>query len=122
MTHLEDYLASRCKTWSRPSQGCSPWDCISWPIARPVYPRHNDENFKSNVTILKSNLILPKPNTNLIDGFLCLEDTDYTPVELWWGFCILGFFARKFPGKRWCRNLFLGGLAQVVYHIILMGA
>lgn len=53
---------------------------------------HNDGNFKSNVIILKSDLILPKPNTNFIDGFLCLNDTDYIPVELGCGFCLLGFF------------------------------
>lgn len=40
-----------------------------------------------------------------------LELDDYTPVELGWGYCLLGFFAFKFPGrnevlkltKRWTR-------------------
>lgn len=58
---------------------------------------HNDRYCKTIVTILKSDLTLPKHNANIVEGFLCLDDTDYTPVELGWGFCLLGFFCRKIP-------------------------
>lgn len=60
---------------------------------------HNGKNCKTNVTILKSDLTLPKHNANFVDGFLCLDDIDYTLMELGWGFCLLGFFAGKFPVK-----------------------
>lgn len=72
---------------------------------------HNNGNFNSDVAILKSDLILPKPIVKVVDNFLWLELDDYTPVELGWGYCLLGFFAGKFPGrnevlkltKRWTR-------------------
>lgn len=72
---------------------------------------HNNGNFNSDVAILKSDLILPKPLVKVVDNYLWLELDDYTPVELGWGYCLLGFFVGKFPGrnevlkltKRWTR-------------------
>lgn len=78
----------------------------------------NFGNFLKPTTILKKDLILPKPSINIVDGYLWLDEEDYTPIEIGWGFPLLGFFAGRFPGKeavqkmisRWTRK------CRVSYH------
>lgn len=53
----------------------------------------NDGNFKADIFILKSDLILPNPKANLVDGFLCLEET-IIPHRDWVGFLSYWFFCR----------------------------
>lgn len=67
----------------------------------------NNGNFDDdNVTILRADRILPKPAVvNVVDDFLCLDETDYTPIEIGWGFCLLGFFAGRFPSKEDVRTM-----------------
>lgn len=82
---------------------------------------HNNGNFKSNVIILKSDLILHKPNTNFIDGFLCLNDTNYiSPWSSGGAFVYLVFLQGNFLEKKWWRSSYHAGPGQLMYHIILI--
>lgn len=49
--------------------------------------------------ILNPDRTLPKPKLHIEDDFLCLDEFDYTPIEIGWGYCLLGFFTGRFPGK-----------------------
>lgn len=73
---------------ARTSKGISPWI-------------HDIGNFRSNLTILKIDLILPKPFVEIVDIYLWLDVDDYTPVEVGgdivcWVFLLVGFL-----GKMW---------------------
>lgn len=78
----------------------------------------NNGNFRSNLTILKSDLILPKPMVKVVDNYLWLDEDDFTPIELGWEYCLFGFFASRFPNKdavqklrsRWTRK------CRISYH------
>lgn len=59
----------------------------------------NNDNFKGPFIVSNSDLILPKSQASLKDGILYLDESDYTPIEIGWGFCLLGFFAGKSPGR-----------------------
>lgn len=69
----------------------------SKPVQSPWL--HNNDNFDENVTILNADRLLPKPVLHIEDDVLCLDGTDYTAVEIGWGYCLLGFFAGRFPNK-----------------------
>lgn len=62
---------------------------------------HNNGNFRSNLTILKTDLIFPKPSERfkILDSYTWLDEDDYTLVKLGWGYWLLGFFAGRFPSK-----------------------
>lgn len=47
----------------------------------------------------KADLLLPKPNVQLVDNVLQLDENDYVPVSVGWGYSLLGCFAGKFPGR-----------------------
>lgn len=55
-------------------------------------------NFLKPTTILKNDLIFFKLSIIIVDGYLWLDEDDYTPVEIGLGFPLLGFFAGHFPG------------------------
>lgn len=57
---------------------------------------HNNGNFDDNITILNADHLLPKP---VEDDVFCLDETEYTLVEIGWRYCLLGFFAGRFPRK-----------------------
>lgn len=59
----------------------------------------NNGNFGKDVVILNADRVLPKLPIHVVNDVLCLEETDYTPVEIGWGFCLLGFFAGRHPPK-----------------------
>lgn len=59
----------------------------------------NKGNFNDKFFIDDSDLILLKHNINLVNDCLCFDESDYTPLERGWGYCLLGFFAGKFPGR-----------------------
>lgn len=59
----------------------------------------NNGNFGKDVVILNADRVLPKLPINVVNDVLCLDETDYTPVEIGWGFCLLGFFAGRHPPK-----------------------
>lgn len=65
----------------------------------------NDGNFLEGKKPLNVDLILPKPTVLLTDNVLQLEEADYTPIHLGWGFSLLGFFVGRFPGKDAVHNL-----------------
>lgn len=57
----------------------------------------NNSNFRSNLTILKSDLIFPKPMVKVVDSYLWLYDDDFTPHRVRVGILLVRFFCRQFP-------------------------
>lgn len=56
-------------------------------------------------TIVQEDLLLPSVDTVLDDnGCLVMTEDDFIPLEESWGFCLLGFYGGRFPGKEATRQ------------------
>lgn len=65
--------------------------------------------FHENVSINKSDLLLPAVVPKFEDGCLTMPNEAYMPVERTWEYCLLGFYDGRFPAKKQHIMLFLDG-------------
>lgn len=83
------------------------------PLLGTHNPWLNDAtSFHEKVIINKSDLLLPSVVPKYEDGCLIMPAEACMPIEKTWGFCLLGFYGGRFPGKeatqravsRWSRR------------------
>lgn len=68
-------------------------------------PWIHDGNLKTKSPILKSDLALPNVQGRVEGDILCLEPSDYVPIQESWGYCLLGFMAGNFRDEMVLKDL-----------------